>query len=115
MTREVRKLQAENYITMLARIQPFPPSELPHAASNWASDGLMIPVASGIGDPQVSNGSSQSRHKPGSGVMSGDGLPAIVLGVMRDSASIYSTQGRGGEGAAWGLPKILEVHFLRCL
>jgi hypothetical protein len=48
--KKVRKSQAENYITTLARIQPLPPSRLPHNGSNWASDASMIPAASGIGD-----------------------------------------------------------------
>src|ERR1700735_4280801 len=42
--------QRTTYITTMARIQPFPPSTLTHAGSNWASDGSMIPAASGIGD-----------------------------------------------------------------
>ena len=37
---------------MLARIQPFSPLELHHAGSNWASDGLVIPAAGGIGGPK---------------------------------------------------------------
>ena len=37
---------------MLARIQPFSPLELHHAGSNWASDGLVIPTAGGIGGPK---------------------------------------------------------------
>jgi hypothetical protein len=52
MTKEVRKSHAETYITMMARIQPFPPSEPHHAGSNWASDGSMIPAAGEIGDPK---------------------------------------------------------------
>src|ERR1700677_3183988 len=51
-TKENRKSQAENYITSMARIQPFPPSTLHHGGSNWASDGSMVPAASGLGDPK---------------------------------------------------------------
>jgi len=50
--KENRKSQAENYITSMARIQPFPPSRLHHGGSNWASDRSMVPVASGLGDPK---------------------------------------------------------------
>jgi hypothetical protein len=50
--KEVRKSQADNYITTLAKIQPLPPSRLPHNRSNWVSDGSMIPATSGIGDPK---------------------------------------------------------------
>src|SRR6202050_3918917 len=37
----------------MARIQPFPPSRLHHGGSNWASDGSMVPAASGLGDPKL--------------------------------------------------------------
>ena len=51
--KENRKSQVENYITSMARIQPFPPSRLHHGGSNWASDGSMVLVASGLGDPRL--------------------------------------------------------------
>jgi hypothetical protein len=51
-TREIRKSDAEFYVTTMARIQPYPPSELHHTSTNWASDGSMTPAASGIGDPK---------------------------------------------------------------
>jgi hypothetical protein len=49
-TREVRKCCAELFIKMIAKVQPLPPSNLPHVGLNWASDGSMVPVGSGIGD-----------------------------------------------------------------
>jgi hypothetical protein len=49
-TRECRKQHAENYIKTLAVIQPLLLSTLPHMGVSWASDGSMIPAASGIGD-----------------------------------------------------------------
>jgi hypothetical protein len=52
MSRETRKCRAENYIKMIAHLQPLQPSQLHHTTSNWASDGSMIPAASGIGDPK---------------------------------------------------------------
>jgi hypothetical protein len=51
-SREIRKSRVENYIKTMARIQPFPSSKLNHGGFNWASDGSMIPAASGIGDPK---------------------------------------------------------------
>jgi hypothetical protein len=51
-TRDVRKSRAETFIKMMAKVQPLPPSNLPHLGLNWASDGSMVPVVSGIGDPK---------------------------------------------------------------
>jgi hypothetical protein len=50
MMRDIRRSHAELYIKMLATIQPLPQSSLPHVGTNWASDGSMVPAASGIGD-----------------------------------------------------------------
>jgi hypothetical protein len=60
--KEVRKSQAESYITTLAKIQWFPPLRLPHNNSNLASDGSMIPAASGIGDPKSVTAALMGPH-----------------------------------------------------
>jgi hypothetical protein len=49
-TRNIRKSHTEIYLMILAKVQPYPSSNLPHISSNWASDRSMIPAASGIGD-----------------------------------------------------------------
>jgi len=48
--RSQRRDNAENYITALARTCKFIPSSYNHNNSTWATDGSMIPAASGISD-----------------------------------------------------------------
>ena len=50
LTRTDRRNEAESYIRALPLIVPLQPSKLPHNDRNWASDGSMIPAASGVGD-----------------------------------------------------------------
>jgi hypothetical protein len=45
-----RRDDAEHYITTLAQTCKFPPSSSSADNSTWASDGSMIPAASGISD-----------------------------------------------------------------
>ena len=82
---------------MMARIQPFPPSKLPHVGMNWASDGSMIPAASGIGDSKsvtaaLTGPSTLVLRILGRNIsILQGGLMGIVTGLLMASGSTEST------------------------
>jgi hypothetical protein len=75
--RENRKRIAKSFITMIAKIQPLPPSTLSHIGTNWVSDGSMIPAVSGIGDDK-------------SVTTALTGPVTLVLCVLRQKNTLYT-------------------------
>jgi hypothetical protein len=96
-TRDVRKSRAETFIKIIAKVQPLPPSNLPHCGLNWASDGSMIPAASGIGDPKsvtaaLTGPSTLALRISGRNVSILQGeLMGIIAGLLMASDSPVST------------------------
>jgi hypothetical protein len=93
-TREIRQCRAESYIKTLAAIVPLKPTQLPHMGVNWASDGSMVPAASGIGDVKSV---TAALTGPKSIVLRLDGhnisilQGELIMGLLMTSGSTGST------------------------